>query len=58
MGITRYVLKHPVTTIMGLLCLIVFGISSMMTNGVDNFVLTAGGYATWAAFGMANRLQV
>ena len=33
--------------------LIVFGISSMMTNGVDNFVLTAGGYATWAAFGMA-----
>ena len=33
--------------------LIVFGISSMMTNGVDNFVLTAGGYATWAAFGIS-----
>lgn len=33
--------------------LIVFAISAMMTNGVDNFVLTAGGYATWAAFGMA-----
>lgn len=33
--------------------LIVFGITSMMTNGVDNFILTAGGYATWAAFGMA-----
>ncbi|MGN0974455.1 MAG: PTS transporter subunit EIIC [Gemmiger sp.] len=33
--------------------LIVFGITSMMTNGVDNFVLTAGGFATWAAFGMA-----
>ncbi|WP_099467108.1 PTS transporter subunit EIIC [Konateibacter massiliensis] len=33
--------------------LIVFGITAMMTNGVDNFVLTAGGYATWAAFGMA-----
>lgn len=33
--------------------LIVFGITAMMTNGVDTFVLTAGGYATWAAFGMA-----
>ena len=31
MGITRYVLKHPVTTIMGLLCLIVFGISSVFS---------------------------
>lgn len=25
-GITKYVLKHPVTTVMALLCLIVFGI--------------------------------
>lgn len=33
--------------------LIVFGITSMMANGADNLVLTAGGYATWAAFGMA-----
>lgn len=33
--------------------LIVFGITGIMTNGVDNFVLTAGGFATWAAFGMA-----
>ena len=33
--------------------LLVFGITAMLQNGVDNFVLTAGGYATWAAFGMA-----
>ncbi len=33
--------------------LIVFGITTMMSTGVDTFVLTAGGYATWAAFGMA-----
>lgn len=33
--------------------LIVFGVTAMMTNGVDTFVLTAGGFATWAAFGMA-----
>ncbi|MCD8353582.1 MAG: PTS transporter subunit EIIC [Clostridiales bacterium] len=33
--------------------LIVFGITCIATNGVDTFVLTAGGYATWAAFGMA-----
>lgn len=33
--------------------LIVFGITAMMQNGYDSFVLTAGGYATWAAFGMA-----
>lgn len=33
--------------------LILFGIAGIATNGVDNFVLTAGGYATWAAFGMA-----
>ena len=32
---------------------IVFGITTMMEAGVDHFVLTAGGYATWAAFGMA-----
>ncbi|HFR3402871.1 TPA: PTS transporter subunit EIIC [Streptococcus suis] len=33
--------------------LIFFGISSIMTNGVDSFVLTAGGMAQFAAFGMA-----
>ncbi|MEE3489016.1 MAG: PTS transporter subunit EIIC [Bulleidia sp.] len=33
--------------------LIVFGITSMMSVGSDHFVLTAGGMATWAAFGMA-----
>ena len=33
--------------------LIMFGITNMMTTGVDTLVLTAGGYATWAAFGMA-----
>jgi PTS system beta-glucosides-specific IIC component len=33
--------------------LILFGIAGIATNGVDTFVLTAGGYATWAAFGMA-----
>lgn len=33
--------------------LIVFGITSMVQTGVDKFVLTAGGLATWAAFGMA-----
>lgn len=33
--------------------MIVFAITNMMSVGVDKFVLTAGGYATWAAFGMA-----
>src|SRR5699024_2213195 len=33
--------------------LIVFGITSLLETGVDTFVLTAGGIATWAAFGMA-----
>ena len=27
MGVTKYILKHPVTTVMALLCLVVFGIS-------------------------------
>ena len=35
MSITRYVLKHPVTTIMGLLCLIVFGISSVFSAKLE-----------------------
>lgn len=35
MGITRYVLKHPVTTIMGILCLIVFGISSVFSAKLE-----------------------
>ena len=33
--------------------LIFFGIGSIMTNGLDTFVLTAGGMAQFAAFGMA-----
>lgn len=33
--------------------LIVFGISMIAQNGVDNLVLTGGSYATWAGFGMA-----
>lgn len=33
--------------------LIMFGITSMMTTGVDTFVITAAGCATFAAFGMA-----
>lgn len=33
--------------------LIFFGISTIMANGVDFFVLTAGGMAQFAAFGMA-----
>ncbi|MET3559036.1 PTS system beta-glucosides-specific IIC component [Streptococcus rupicaprae] len=33
--------------------LIVFGLTAMLETGADHFVLTAGGIATWAAFGMA-----
>ena len=33
--------------------LVFFGLSSIMTNGVDSFVLTAAGMAQFAAFGMA-----
>lgn len=33
--------------------LIVFAITNLLNTGVDNFVLVAGGCATWAAFGMA-----
>ena len=35
MGITKYVLKHPITTVMALLCLIVFGISSVFTAKLE-----------------------
>lgn len=35
MGITKYVLKHPITTVMALLCLIVFGISSVFTATLE-----------------------
>ena len=31
MGVTKYILKHPVTTVMALLCLVVFGISSVFS---------------------------
>ena len=35
MGITRFVLKRPVTTIMALLCLLVFGISSVYSATLE-----------------------
>lgn len=35
MGITKYVLKHPITTVMALLCLIVFGISSVFSAKLE-----------------------
>lgn len=34
-GITKYVLKHPVTTVMALLCLIVFGITSVFSAKLE-----------------------
>lgn len=33
--------------------LIMFAIGGLFANGVDNFVLVAGGIATWAAYGIA-----
>ena len=35
MGITRFVLKRPVTTVMALLCLLVFGISSVFSAKLE-----------------------
>ena len=35
MGITRFVLKRPVTTIMALLCLLVFEISSVFSATLE-----------------------
>ena len=35
MGITRFVLKRPVTVLMALLCLIVFGISSVFNATLE-----------------------
>lgn len=35
MGITRFVLKRPVTTVMALLCLLVFGISSVFNATLE-----------------------
>lgn len=35
MGMTKYVLKHPVTAIVALLCLIVFGISSVFSATLE-----------------------
>ena len=32
MGVTKYILRHPVTTVMALLCLVVFGISSVFSG--------------------------
>lgn len=34
-GITKYVLNHPVTTVMALLCLIVFGITSVFSATLE-----------------------
>lgn len=33
--------------------LVVFAMTALMENGVDNFILVAAGLATWAAYGMA-----
>ncbi len=35
MGLTRYVLKHPITVLMALLCMIVFGISSVFNATLE-----------------------
>ena len=35
MGLTRFVLKRPIATIMALLCLIVFGISSVFQADLE-----------------------
>ena len=35
MGVTKYILKHPVTTVMALLCLVVFGISSVFSAKLE-----------------------
>ena len=35
MGLTRYVLKRPVTTILALLCILVFGISSVFSATLE-----------------------
>ena len=35
MGLTKFVLKRPVTTVMALLCLLVFGISSVFSATLE-----------------------
>ena len=52
MGITKFVLKHPVTTLMALLCLIVFGISSVFSAKLEQMpdmetpmLIISAGYA-------------
>ena len=35
MGVTKYSLQHPVTTVMALLCLVVFGISSVFSAKLE-----------------------
>lgn len=35
MGLTKFVLRRPVTTILGVLCLLVFGISSVMSTPLE-----------------------
>ena len=35
MGITKFVLKRPVATVMALLCLLVFGISSVFSATLE-----------------------
>ena len=35
MGLTKFVLKRPVTTILAVLCLIVFGLSSVLSSKLE-----------------------
>ena len=37
MGITKFVLKRPVTAILAILCLIVFGYQSIVPAGEETF---------------------
>ena len=35
MGLTKYVLKRPVTTVLAILCLVVFGLSSVTSSKLE-----------------------
>lgn len=35
MGLTKFVLKRPVTTILSVICLIVFGLSSVLSSKLE-----------------------
>ncbi len=45
MGITKFVLKRPVTTVMALLCLLVFGISSVFSATLEQMPDTRPAHA-------------